>query len=163
MQWHWGNIGSAAAGLAGLLATVFAIVSAARYGPAWLREARARQQAQASAAQEQASLARQQSEQIALDRRRELHGWSSHGIDSFRVELVTSAEEMAQARADLLAGGPTAYVILRVPGGGNDNRGRRLRQLIESQGIIGRVPTAGEREALEVGLGVLGIPRAPYG
>jgi hypothetical protein len=161
VQWHWGNIGSAAGGLAALLAAVFTIYSVARYGPAWLREARARQQAQADAAREQAALARQENEQMALERHRVLHGWSPHGIDSFRVELVTAAGEMAEAREQLLGGGPTGYVILRVTGGQDDNRGQRLRQLIESQGMIGRVPNAGEREALEAGLAALGIPRAP--
>src|SRR5580704_10264230 len=76
MQWHWGNIGSAAAGLAALLATVFTIYGVVKYGPAWLRDSRARQQAQAAAASEQAILARQQGEQISLERRRGLHGWS---------------------------------------------------------------------------------------
>jgi hypothetical protein len=158
MQWHWGNIGSAAGGLAGLLTVVFAVYSAVRYGPAWLREARARQQAQTDAAREQASLARQENEQIALDRRRALHGWSAHGIADFRVELVTSAEEMAQARDELLGGGPTGYVILRVAGSQSGNRGIRLRQLIESEGMLARVPTAGEREALEAGRAALDIP-----
>ena len=114
MQWHWGNIGSAAAGLAALLATVFTIYGVVKYGPAWLRDSRARQQAQAAAASEQAILARQQGEQISLERRRGLHGWSRHGVDAFLVALVTSAEEMAEAREELTGGGPTGYVILRV-------------------------------------------------
>ena len=134
MQWHWGNIGSAAAGLAALLATVLTIYGVVKYGPAWLRDSRARQQAQAAAAREQAILARQQGEQISLERRRGLYGWSRHGIDTFRVALVTSAEEMAEAREELTGGGPTGYVILRVAESeeksGNANRGLRLRQIM---------------------------------
>ena len=166
MQWHWGNIGSAAAGLAALLATVFTIYGVVKYGPAWLRDSRARQQAQAAAASEQAILARQQGEQISLERRRGLHGWSRHGVDTFLVALVTSAEEMAEAREELTGGGPTGYVILRVAESeeksGNANRGLRLRQIIKSEGLISRPPTIGEREAFETGLDALDIPRAPH-
>ena len=137
-----------------------------KYGPAWLRDARARQQAQAAAASEQAILARQQGEQISLERRRGLHGWSRHGVDTFLVALVTSAEEMAEAREELTGGGPTSYVILRVAESeeksGNVNRGLRLRQIIKSDGLISRPPTPGEREALETGLDALDIPRAPH-
>ena len=165
-QWHWGNIGSAAAGLAALLATVFTIYGVVKYGPAWLRDSRARQQAQAAAASEQAILARQQGEQISLERRRGLHGWSRHGVDTFLVALVTSAEEMAEAREELTGGGPTGYVILRVAESeeksGTANRGLRLRQIIKSEGLISRPPTTGEREALETGLDALDIPRAPH-
>lgn len=167
MQWHWGNIGSAAAGLAALIAAVFAVYGVVRYGPPWLRDSRARQQAQAAAAREQEALAHEQAEQIRLDRRRYLHGWSGHGIDTFGVALVTSAEEMASARDELTAGGPSDYVILRVAESdekhGNVNRARSLRQIIETSGYISRPPTAGEREALEAGLGAMGIPRAAYG
>jgi hypothetical protein len=168
MQWHWGNIGSAAAGLAALIATVAAVYGVIRFGPAWLRDSRDRQQAQAAAAREQEALAREQAEQIRLDRRRLLHGWSGHGIDTFGVALVTSAEEMDQAKAELLLGNvPCEYVILRVAESGekygNVNRARSLRQIIEAEGSISRPPTAGEREALERGLGTLGIPRASYG
>lgn len=53
MQWHWGNIGPAVAGLAALVAAVAAVYGLVRYGPAWLRDSRERQQAQAAAAREQ--------------------------------------------------------------------------------------------------------------
>jgi len=164
MQWHWGNIGSAVAGLAALVAAAAAVYGVVRYGPAWLRDSRERLQAQAAAAREQEALAREAAEQIRLDRHRRLHGWSLGGLDTFSVVLVTSAEEMTRARDDLLGGGASGYVILRVAEGpGDDNRGLRLRQIIEAEGALSRPPTAGEREALEAGLAALGIPRAPGG
>jgi hypothetical protein len=104
---HWGNIGSAVAGLAALIAAIFAVYGVIRYGPAWLRDSRARQQAQAAEAEANASLAREQEEQIRLERRRTLQGWSAMGVNTYRVALVTSAGEMAQA-ADELAGGGSA-------------------------------------------------------
>jgi hypothetical protein len=53
---HWGNIGSAAAGLAALIAAVFAVSYAIvkRQCPAWLQAVRDRENAQADAAREQA-------------------------------------------------------------------------------------------------------------
>jgi hypothetical protein len=56
MQWHWGNIGSAAAGIVALLAALAAVYGAVRYGPAWLRESRERQRAQAAAVRAQEAL-----------------------------------------------------------------------------------------------------------
>ncbi len=168
MQWHWGNIGSAAAGLAALIAAVFAVTYAImkRQGPAWLQAVREREHAQADAAREQAGLAREQAEQIRLDRRRSLQGWSRGGVNTYGVALVTSAEEMTRARDELTGGGPCDYVILRVAESdqkyGNVNRAHSLRQLIETEGLVSRAPTTGEREALEVGLDALGIPRAAY-
>jgi len=165
VQWHWGNIGSAAGGLGALIVAVFAVVGIVRYGPAWLRDARARQQAQAEQATAAAELTREQARQITLERRRALHGWSRHGVDTFTVALVTSAEEMTRARDELLGGGPTGYVILRVAESqerhGDANRGKRLRQLAD-EGLISRPPTPGELDALAAGLDALGIPRAGY-
>jgi hypothetical protein len=158
MQWHWGNIGSAAAGLAAVIATVAAVYGVIRYGPAWLRDSRERKQAQTAAAREQEALAREEAEQLRLDRHRHLHGWSQHGLDTFGVVLVTTAEEMDRARDELTGGGPSAYVVLRVSEGPGDvNRALALRQLIESEGALSRPPTAGEREALEAGLVALGF------
>jgi fermentation-respiration switch protein FrsA (DUF1100 family) len=166
MHWHWGNIGSAAAGLAALIATLAAVVGVIRYGPAWLREGRARQQAQADAAREQASLAREQASQIGLERRRALNGWSSTGVDIFAVALVTAEQEMQQAVTELTGGGPTRYVICRLAESdepyGDVNRARRLRQIIDHDGLLSRPPTTGERDALETGLDTLGIPRAVH-
>lgn len=103
---HWGNIGSAAAGLAALLAAVFGITYAIikRQGPAWLRAVQERERAQAEQAREQAELAREQAEQIRLDRRRRLQGWSPGGVAPYTVELVTSAEEMNQRVLAMAAG-----------------------------------------------------------
>lgn len=162
MQWHWGNIGSAAAGVAALLAALAAVYGAVRYGPAWLRDSRERQQAQAAAARAQEVLSHEQVDQIRLDRRRTLQGWSPNGVAVYRVALVTSAEEMDQAQAELLAGNvPSGYVILRVAESeekyGNANRALSLRQLIETEHLVARAPDAGEREALETGLDAMGI------
>lgn len=168
MQWHWGNIGSAVAGIAAAIAAIFAAIGAVKYGPAWFREARARQQAQTAAATEEANLARLKAKQITLERHRSLYGWSRGGLATFTVALVTSAEEMARARQELLAAAGSGYVILRVAegadaeDGGNVSRANDLRQIIESQGLISRAPTTGEREALEVGLKELGIPTAAH-
>jgi len=164
MQWHWGNIGSAAAGFAALIAAVFAVGYAItkKQGPAWLQAVRDREHAQADAAREQAGLAHEQAEQIRLDRRRSLLGWSPGLVSTYAVALVTSAEEMDRARDELTAGGPSGYVVLRVAESdekyGNVNRARSLRQLIETEGLLSRAPTTGEREALEAGLGAKGIP-----
>lgn len=87
-------------------------------------------------------------------------------MDTFATALVTTPEEMDQAREELTSGGPTSYVIMRVAEGegryGGANRALRLRQIIESEGFISRPPTTAEREALENGLTALDIPKAPY-
>ena len=164
MQWHWGNIGSAAAGLAALIAAVFAVSYAIvkRQGPAWLQAVRDRENAQADAAREQATLAYEQAEQIRLDRRRSLYGWSPGGLATYTVALVTSAAEMDRARDELTSEAPSDFVIMRVAESdekyGNVNRALSLRQLIETEGLVARAPTAGEREALETGLNALGVP-----
>jgi hypothetical protein len=67
---------------------------------------------------------------------------------------------MNEARDQLVAGNvPCDYVILRVAERtekyGNANRAHDLRQLIETEKCVSRAATAGEREALEAGLGVL--------
>jgi len=72
---------------------------------------------------------------------------------------------MNEARDQLVGGNvPCDYVILRVAEStekyGNANRAHDLRQLIETERCVSRVPTAGEREALEVGLGVLDVGQA---
>src|SRR5580704_13504148 len=64
MQWHWGNIGSAAAGLATLIVTVRLLWSA----PDWYRTWKDRQNAERD-------LAREQTGAIQLERRRHLSGW----------------------------------------------------------------------------------------
>lgn len=73
---------------------------------------------------------------------------------------------MDRARRELLAAAGSGYVIMRVAegpdadDGGSISRAYRLRQIIESQGLIARAPTTGECEALEAGLKVLDIPGA---
>lgn len=125
--------------------------------PAALRDWRARQRAQAEAAREQA-------ETIRLDRRRSLSGWSGHGIDTFRVALVTDEDELRQAAAELASGKPTDYVTFRVSEGeDNGNRAHSIRQIIERERLLSRPPSIGEREALETGLEAMGIPIAPFG
>jgi hypothetical protein len=55
---------------------------------------------------------------------------------------------------------------MRVSEGGDGHdagRAHSLRQIIEAEGYISRPPTSGERDALEAGLDVMGIPRAAYG
>jgi hypothetical protein len=146
---HWGNIGSFLAGLSTVVIAVAALVRS----PAALRDWQARQRAQAEAAREEA-------ETIRLERQRHLSGWSPHGIDTFGVTLVTDDDEREQAARSLAGGHPSPYIVLRVSEGGSGdlNRAWSLRQIIEHEGCISRPPTAGEREALERGLGELGIP-----
>ncbi len=121
--------------------------------PGGVRDWRERQRAQAA-------LAEEQRDQLALERRARLYGWSGHGIDTFGVTLVTTPEELDRASIEL--GGYTDYVILRVSEhehGANGNRAQSLRQIIEHEGYIARSPTPGEREALEAGIGTMGIPQ----
>jgi hypothetical protein len=102
---HWGNIGSFLAGLS----TVVIAVAAFIRGPAALRDWQARQRALAEEAHEQA-------ENIRLERRRSLAGWSKSGVNTYPVHLVTDASEFAEATRELTSGQPTTYVVLRVEG-----------------------------------------------
>lgn len=158
MQWHWGNIGSFLAGLSTVIIAVAALIRA----PGALRDWRARQGAEADAAKARADVDREQAEEIRLERRRTLSGWSPGGVESYTVALVTDPAEIERAAAELNGGGPTAYVILRVDEGeyGSDNRGRDLRALIDREHYLTRVPTAAEREALDKGFEVLGVQPA---
>lgn len=138
--------------LGGLAALLVAIITLPQI-PGGVRDWRERQRAQAA-------LAGEQREQLALERRARLYGWSGHGIDTFGVTLVTAPEELERAAIEL--GGYTDYVILRVSEhehGANGNRAQSLRQIIEHEAYISRPPTPGEREALEAGIGAMGIPQ----
>jgi hypothetical protein len=161
---HWGNAGAAVARVRRAHRGHRRHGRSDQVRAAWIRDARKREQARAREAEAQASLAREQEKQIVLDRRRSLNGWSPGGLDTFAAALVTTGEEMDQAREELICGGRARYVILRIdegdPQGGSVNRALRLRQIIENEGLISRPPSAGEREALEAGLDALGIPWA---
>lgn len=157
MQWHWGNIGSAAAGLAVFASAAFGIAWAliTRQGPAWIRDTRDRVRAQADQARAQTALANEERKQIELDRERVLYGWAGAGGagEVYRVALVTDPSEMDTARHELAGGNtPSQYVILHVAESadpiGNANRARSLRQLIETSGFLSRAPEAGEYEVL---------------
>jgi hypothetical protein len=155
MEWHWGNIGSFLAGLSAVVIAAAALIRS----PAVLRDWRARLRAQAEEAHEQA-------ENIRLERRRYLSGWSQGGVATFEVTLVTQAAELALAGHQLTRqASSSAYVVLRVSEGGAQHdatRAEDLRKLIRTEQHISRPPTAGEVEALEAGLEVLGVPAAVY-
>lgn len=128
MQWHWGNIGSMLGGLAALLVTIVTFPQI----PGGVRDWRERQRTQAT-------LAEEQREQLALERRAHLYGWSGHGINTYGVTLVTTPEELERAAIEL--GGYSDYVILRISDqehGANGNRAESLRQIIKHQGYIAR-------------------------
>jgi hypothetical protein len=139
-----GDLGSFVSGLAAVVLAVAAIIG----GGAGLGDWRAKQRAQRDVAAEEAN-------NLRLNRRRLNHGWSPHGVDSYGVALVTEPAEFSLAQAELTSGGPTDYVVMRVTSGANG--GYRLRQLIQRDGYIARVPNDGEIEAVEVGLEALGV------
>lgn len=144
MEWHWGNIGSALAGLSTVIIAVAALIRS----PGALRDWRDRQRALAEAAREQA-------ETIRLERRRGLSGWSRGMVAVYNASVVTEKAELARAASELASGQLTEYVVLRVHEGADS-----LRRLIGQDGYIARRPTTGELEALEKGLEVMGVPRA---
>lgn len=144
--------------LAGLSAIVIAVGVLIR-GPAIVRAWIDRQAAEADAARARADVDAAEAEQIALDRRRTLQGWSPGGVETYTVALVTDQTEMERATAELTGGGPTSYVVLRVDEGesGSENRALSLRTLIEGERYLCRPPTLAEREAMEKGFEALGV------
>ena len=98
MQW-WGNLGSAVAGLSTLVIALGALVGAILHGPKLIR----------------ASI--EQAEALRAERRRGLSGWSSMGINTYDVALVTSEVEQEAALRAIRNGGQTDYVVLRMRGG----------------------------------------------
>ena len=153
-MWHWGNIGSF---LAGLSTVVIAIAALIR-GPEAVREWITRQRAQAEAAREEA-------ENIRLERRAHLQGWSANGVNSYPVTLVTESAEIDLARHQLASGDPSAYIVLRISetaDGGSVNMADNLRQRIQREGYVARPTTAGKVEALRAGLDAMGITHANY-
>jgi len=147
MEWHWGNIGSALAGLSTVIIAVAALIRS----PAALRDWRDRQRAQTEAAREEA-------ETIRLERRRGLSGWSRGMVAVYNANVVTEEAELVRAAQELAGGQLTEYVVLRVPEGADS-----LRRLIGQDGYVARRPTTGELEALEKGLEAMDIPRARFG
>jgi surfactin synthase thioesterase subunit len=160
MQWHWGNIGSALAGLSTVIIAIAALVRS----PGAVRDFRERQRAQADAARAQAELTREQAKQDRLERMRTLSGWSPGGVEAYTVALVTDRAELERAAAELAAGDATPYVVLRVDEGeySSINRGDNLRSLIKNQHLVSRAPILAEREALEKGFEVLGVQVAMH-
>ena len=145
---HYGNLGSFLAGLSTVVIAIGALIRGPAVVRAWTDRLRA-----------QAETARQEAETIRLERQRGLSGWSRHGVDTYDVELVTNADELAQAVDELGSGNPTAYVVLRAQ---NVNLGGSLRHMIESGGHVSRAPRAGELEALEAGLEAIGMAKAAH-
>lgn len=79
--------------LGGLAALLVAILTLPQI-PGAVRDWRARQR-------EQTALAADQREQLALERRARLHGWSGSGIHTFGVTLVTTPEELERGACHL--------------------------------------------------------------
>lgn len=142
----WADLGSAISGLAAVVLAAAAIIG----GSAGLGDWRDKQRAQKSLADEQA-------ENIRLERRRILNGWSRHGLPVYGVTLVTDEAELTKAAQELSVTRPSDYVVLRVSEStfGNANRAHSLRQLIQREGYLTRAPTPGEYEALEQGIKTL--------
>jgi hypothetical protein len=110
----------------------------------------------------QKALAQEQENGIRLERLSRLNGWTPTGVSVYGVTLVRDKDEMSRAQAELLGGGPTDYVMLRVSENpsGNENRAHNLRQLIETGGYLARPPTPGEYQALEEGVKALSRHRS---
>ncbi len=138
---HWGNVGSFVGGIATAALAVVAMIT----GTAALQDWRLKQR-------EQRALAEEQRNEIRLNRQRVLQGWSLGGVSTYGVKLATDADELRRAAEELITGGPSEYVLLRVSeGGSNVNRAHNLRSLIDTDGYVSRAPSAAELEALEVG------------
>jgi hypothetical protein len=158
MQWHWGNIGSMLQGVSVIVIAVAALIRGPTIVRAWLdRQAAGSQEARA-----RAQALEVEAEERRLERRRTLLGWSPSGVETYTVALVNDPAEMDRAKEELTGGGPTGYVVLRVDEGeGTVNRGLSLRMLIDNQRMLCRPPTVAEREALEAGIGALGVRDLP--
>lgn len=85
---------------------------------------------------------------------------------SYPVAVVTDGDEAAKAAQGIADGHPGGYILLMITENSyNDNvmPAWQLSDLIKREGYITRLPTTGERKALETGLDIMGIPRAMYG
>ena len=144
MQWHWGNIGSAVAGLSTLMIAAAALIRGPAALRAWLERLHA-----------ETEVKREEAETIRLERRRGLSGWSRGMVAVYKADVVEDEAELERAAEELASGLPTEYVVLRVREGADS-----LRRIIGQSGYIARRPTAGELEALEKGLDLMGIQRS---
>ena len=154
---HWGNIGSMLAGLSTVIIAVAALIR----GPAALRDWRTRQGAEADAARARAGADLEKAEEIRLERRRTMLGWSPGGVETYTVDLVTDPAEVERAARELAEGGTSSYVVLRIAEGeGSVNRRNDLSRLVEREHLVCRPPTAAEREALDKGFEALGVQPA---
>lgn len=148
MQWLEA-VGSALTGISTFVVALAALIRGPAVLRAWLE-----QRAEDAASQEQAAT-------IRLERQRGLSGWSASGVNTIAVVLVTGEEELYRVARELLAGGPTPYVALRVAEGEGDvNRAQSLRQIAEHEGYVSRPPSVGEKEALRIGLDAMGVSHA---
>jgi hypothetical protein len=100
MQWHWGNIGSMLACLSALIIAAATLIRS----PEALRDWRTRQLVEADAARARAEADRTEAEQVVLDRRRTLSGWSPGGVETYTVALATDPAEMEQGARELSGG-----------------------------------------------------------
>lgn len=148
-----GNLGDFVSGVGAIILTAAALWG----GGAALQDVRAR-------LKQQRELAAEQREQIRLDRRRVLNGWTRGGNQVYGVQLVDQPEELNKAVKELAAGEASDYVVFRVNETtfGNANRAHNLRQLVASAGYIAEAPSAGEYEALEAGRKLLDLPNPGY-
>lgn len=131
-----GNLGDSVGGFSTFVLAIIAIVAV----PSVWRDLRARLKAQRELAEEQAR-------DIRLERDRNFYGWMPGALSVYRVENVSTPAEIEQAAAELAAGGPSAYVILKVEN--SENRANSLRQLVETDGSLAKPPTKKERDILE--------------
>jgi hypothetical protein len=118
MEWHWGNIGSALAGLSTVIIAVAALIRS----PAVLRDWRDRQRALAEEAREQA-------ETIRLERRRGLSGWSPGMVAVYMADVVSDEAELAQAASELAGTHKAARSVVSHP----DRRNRSWRQSTQNR------------------------------
>ncbi len=131
-----GNLGDAAGGFSALLLAILAIKAV----PSVWQDFQGRLKAQQELAEEQA-------EDIRLERNRNFYGWMSGSLSVYGVENVTTPGEMERAVRELKAGGPSAYVILRVEN--SANRADSMRAQVDTEKYQAKAPSKREREILE--------------
>lgn len=85
------------------------------------------------------------------DHQQAQYDWSQKETNTYQVSLVTDPAEMQRAVTELTDGVLSAYVVIRVEGGGTES----LRRMIEVQHFLCRPPTKNELWALEKGFEIL--------